>query len=534
MPIVSGATPATAHETRRASGRRPSSAAFSGCVTMHTAAPSFWPLALPAVTVASGSLRAHDRAQRGEPLERRVGARVLVALDDAARPCGRRRSRARSPRRTCRPRCAATARWCERSASSSCSLARDRVLAAQVLGRLDHPARHRVVRAAGGHARPRASRSCELDAAALDAPAHAHRVELGLAHALGAAGEHEVGGAGLHLHAGEHDRLQPRAAAAVELQPGHLDAADRRRARRRGRSPAPRRWGSTGRGSRRRSRSAAARCAARARAITVAASFAGGTSRNTPPKPPTGVRSGSQMTASRMGAEPATNDRARRGYGATGGRDTSPTVALYPDDLWPSASTPRQATARALARARRRPRIGAARARSCACRRPASALGLRAGVSRPAAAAAASLLRLAATSASTRPASDLPAVASAICASVLPERSSRLQPGGRDAEVAGGDVARGRGRGEQRGESRGAAPRGTRRARRRRPAGAVDLGRDPLGKLGRERLPAAPCARRSSASISPARTCRRVASAICASVLPEPSSLVSCAGEMPR
>lgn len=56
IPIISGATPATVHVTRRANGCKPSSAALSGCVTTQTAAPSFWPLALPAVTVASGSL----------------------------------------------------------------------------------------------------------------------------------------------------------------------------------------------------------------------------------------------------------------------------------------------------------------------------------------------------------------------------------------------------------------------------------------------------------------------------------------------
>ena len=55
MPMVRGGTPATPHETSRASGRRPSSAAVSGVVTIAIAAPSFCPLALPAVTVASGS-----------------------------------------------------------------------------------------------------------------------------------------------------------------------------------------------------------------------------------------------------------------------------------------------------------------------------------------------------------------------------------------------------------------------------------------------------------------------------------------------
>ncbi len=47
---------------------------MSGWVTMHTAAPSFWPLALPAVTVASGSLApmiARRRAERSSVVSAR-------------------------------------------------------------------------------------------------------------------------------------------------------------------------------------------------------------------------------------------------------------------------------------------------------------------------------------------------------------------------------------------------------------------------------------------------------------------------------
>src|SRR5437763_911191 len=81
--------------------------------------------------------------------------------------------------------------------------------------------------------------------------------------------------------------------------------------------------------------------------ITVAARAAGGTSRSTPPKPPTAVLSGSQITASRTvarGCHKKTRGiNARAGprsgkHGATGGRDTSPPVAPYPDDQWPSTS----------------------------------------------------------------------------------------------------------------------------------------------------------------------------------------------------
>ena len=81
IPIVAGGTPATAQATRRPSGRRPSSAALSGWVITHTAAPSFWPLALPAVTVASGSLLPMIGFRLASRSSGRVGARVLVALD---------------------------------------------------------------------------------------------------------------------------------------------------------------------------------------------------------------------------------------------------------------------------------------------------------------------------------------------------------------------------------------------------------------------------------------------------------------------
>ena len=99
-----GATPATAQPTSRASGRSPSCSACSAVVTMQAAAPSFWPLALPAVTVASGSTRRTHRPQPASALERRVGARVLVAVDDhVPRPAARHRRPARSRRRTGRP-----------------------------------------------------------------------------------------------------------------------------------------------------------------------------------------------------------------------------------------------------------------------------------------------------------------------------------------------------------------------------------------------------------------------------------------------
>jgi len=113
----------------------------------------------------------------------------------------------------------------------------DRVLPAHVLGRLQHPSRHRMIDPAGVHARPFET-ILELESPGLHAPAWPGRVELGLAHAVDAARQHQLGGAGAHLHTPVQNRLQPRAAAPVDLQAGHLHgqpgverghAADRRR-----------------------------------------------------------------------------------------------------------------------------------------------------------------------------------------------------------------------------------------------------------------------------------------------------------------
>ncbi len=100
--------------------------------------------------------------------------------------------------------------------------AADAVVAAHVLGCLEHAARNRVVHAPCGHARAHQA-IVEHRPARPRAPAQPCRVELHLAHALRAAGQHKVGGAGLHLHARLDHRLETRAAAAVDLDPGHLD-----------------------------------------------------------------------------------------------------------------------------------------------------------------------------------------------------------------------------------------------------------------------------------------------------------------------
>jgi hypothetical protein len=118
--MVAGGTPPTPHDTSRARGRSPSSAAFSGVVTTQIAAPSFWPLALPAVTVASGS-----------SLPRIGRSFASVSTDESGRMCSSR-STTTSPLReemvtgtsssANRPASvAAAARWWERTAYSSCA-----------------------------------------------------------------------------------------------------------------------------------------------------------------------------------------------------------------------------------------------------------------------------------------------------------------------------------------------------------------------------------------------------------------------------
>ena len=144
MPMMFGATPADPHDTSRTSGSSPSSAAFSGVVTMHIDAASFCPLALPAVTVASGS----SLPRTGLSLARdstEVSARGCssVSMSSLALPGAHRDRddllgedavllRGHRPLMRCHRQLVLFG-------------ARDAVLAAQVLGGLQHPAGHRIV-----------------------------------------------------------------------------------------------------------------------------------------------------------------------------------------------------------------------------------------------------------------------------------------------------------------------------------------------------------------------------------------------------
>src|SRR5215203_1866018 len=181
IPMVFGGTPATPHDTSRASGRSPSSAAFSGVVTIAIAAPSFCPLALPAVTVASGS---------SLPMIGRSLARVSTF--ESGRMCSSR-STTVSP---FRPLTVTGPISSANRPASTAAAARQAVLQE--------------------HART-----------GLDPPPHRGRVEGRVAHRLGATGQDEVGHAGLHLHGRVQDRLQAGTAAAVDLDAGRGDRQPR-------------------------------------------------------------------------------------------------------------------------------------------------------------------------------------------------------------------------------------------------------------------------------------------------------------------
>ena len=104
----------------RDASAEPYSAAFSGVVTKHMDAASFCPLAFPAVTVASGSCSSRTGLSLLSD-STVVSARGCSSASISSSPLRLRTvtgmiSSARMP-----SFCAATARWCEATASSSCS-----------------------------------------------------------------------------------------------------------------------------------------------------------------------------------------------------------------------------------------------------------------------------------------------------------------------------------------------------------------------------------------------------------------------------
>ena len=94
IPIRAGWTPVTDHPRGLTYARSPRLSARSRVVTTHTAAPSFSPLALPAVTVASGSSRERLNVHgSGISLVHPVGATGTRILTTMARELARRQGR---------------------------------------------------------------------------------------------------------------------------------------------------------------------------------------------------------------------------------------------------------------------------------------------------------------------------------------------------------------------------------------------------------------------------------------------------------
>ena len=178
-------------------------------------------------------------------------------------------------------------------------LAGDAVVAAQVLGRLQHAAGDRVVLAAGGLAGADEAVH-QLDAAAADAGAQAERVVLDVATST--------------------RRRRPRRRWRRRWRPGPRRTGrpagrsrsggraggrgrrcrGRRRGRRSGRWPGSRRWGSSCPGRRRRRRPRRSPVRRTSSASVVDARSTAVREASAPPKRPTGVRTGSQITMSGM------------------------------------------------------------------------------------------------------------------------------------------------------------------------------------------------------------------------------------------
>ena len=122
IPIRAGWTPVTDHPRGLTYARSPRLSARSRVVTTHTAAPSFSPLALPAVTVASGSSRertGRSAASDAAVTPRRGCSSVSTTTTSSPPPRGTRTGTISSS--NTRPSCAATARRWLSAASSSCS-----------------------------------------------------------------------------------------------------------------------------------------------------------------------------------------------------------------------------------------------------------------------------------------------------------------------------------------------------------------------------------------------------------------------------
>ena len=204
MPIYAGCTPATAHPFKKAMGFSPNSSSLSPATTRHTDAASFCELALPAVTVPPGVT---DAASQAPP-----GRYPCVALHRPGTAWGRHAAvgwtLAQFLRQTCRspPRLQRTDDCAGRRASCSSRVIwwrSDKFSAVSIMPEMTPK------RSSGeAVARARIRRSCRVT----DPKRLPQRISVGIklhpAHTLHTAGQHHVGIARLHHHAGIENRLQ--------------------------------------------------------------------------------------------------------------------------------------------------------------------------------------------------------------------------------------------------------------------------------------------------------------------------------------
>jgi hypothetical protein len=99
-------------------------------------------------------------------------------------------------------------------------LTADAELAAQVLGRLHYPARHRVQPPSGGDPGAREPVH-QLHTVSTNPASQPKDVVLGRAHRLHSASHDETRGATVDLHRGVQPGLQARPASSVDLWPWH-------------------------------------------------------------------------------------------------------------------------------------------------------------------------------------------------------------------------------------------------------------------------------------------------------------------------
>ena len=214
MPIRSGSTPETAHDTSRTNGRRPSALGILARRDEAHGSAVVLPAGVAGGDRRLGVLAQPHRLEGRERLCGDIGAGVLVNVDDDLAPADVRGHRHDL--------------LGERAVLLGLQgalvglhgelvllLAGDGVLTAQVLRGLEHAPLDVVTMPARSGARAR--EHVVHGEAARGAAADVGGVESGVAHAFGAAGDHDGARAGLHAQHRVDDGLQPGSAAPVDL-----------------------------------------------------------------------------------------------------------------------------------------------------------------------------------------------------------------------------------------------------------------------------------------------------------------------------